>query len=234
MNKERGYVWLWRSIDQNELLDNDNTALIVFIKLLTRVNRHTGSLKTGRNKLANACNIKPSTLYSALKRLEASTIIRQESDSISTTISICNWKEYQQDGNTSSGASRSAVVTIQKRKREGEVNTSTGKRDVIALLNKVTGRKFVVEPACASKTKSKFTDEQIEQALRNMYKDEWHGPRMSELGSDYLLRSTLIDRFKDYESPVERYRKKRDISQKTPSVTVHLSKKELLKREYQG
>ena len=118
---DRGYIKLWRIVDQNELLENDNTALLVFIKLLVRVNRLTGSYTTGRKKLANICNLNPSTLYSALKRLEASTIIRQQSNSASTTIYICNWWKYQQDVNTSSSDRRVAVNTIQEKKRKKEI-----------------------------------------------------------------------------------------------------------------
>lgn len=118
---ERGYVKLWRVIDQNELLENDNTALLVFIKLLTRVDRHTGTYRTGRYKLAHMCNLNPNTLYSALKRLEASTIIQQRSNSSSTTITICNWWKYQQDDNSTPTKRRRGVNTKQEKKEKKEI-----------------------------------------------------------------------------------------------------------------
>ena len=121
---ERGYVKLWRSIDQNELLENDNTALVVFTKLLTRVNRLNGTYTTGRYKLANICNMNPNTLYSALKRLEASTIIQQQSNTTSTTITICNWWEYQQDVNSSSSERRGGVNTKQEKKENIDTKVS--------------------------------------------------------------------------------------------------------------
>lgn len=117
---ERGYVKLWRSIEENELLEKDNTAFIVFTKLLTRVNRLNGTYTTGRNRLASVCNMNPNTLYSALKRLEASTIIQQRSNSSSTTITICNWWKYQQDSNNASTMRRAAVNTKQEREKERE------------------------------------------------------------------------------------------------------------------
>lgn len=115
---ERGFVKLWRSIDQNELLENDNTAYVVFTKLLTRVNRHNGSYTTGRKKLAYVCNINPNTLYSALKRLEASTMIQQQSNKVSTTITICNWWKYQQDDNKPSSERHRSVNTKQEKKEK--------------------------------------------------------------------------------------------------------------------
>ena len=210
---ERGFIKLYRSIDQNELLENDNTALIVFIKLLTRVDRRTGSYRTGRFKLANQCNLRPSTLRDALKRLEAATVIRQQSDSRATTIYICNWSKYQQNDDSTPSVQRRFDDTKQEREREREYSISkprlekskkTDGRDVLAILNSVTGRNFKVEPKGIEKTKQQFTDEEIERALKNMYKDEWHKSRMSELKSDYLLRSTTIDNFKDY-SPKSKY-----------------------------
>ena len=113
---ERGYVKLWRVIDQNELLENDNTAFVVFMKLLTRVDRKTGTYTTGRFKLATMCNMNPNTLYSALKRLEASTMIQQQSNRTSTTIHICNWWKYQQDVNNTPNERQPNVNTEQEKK----------------------------------------------------------------------------------------------------------------------
>lgn len=121
---ERGYVKLWRVIDQNELLENDNTAFVVFMKLLYRVDRKTGTYTTGRFKLAAICNMNPNTLYSALKRLEASTMIQQQSNKTSTTISICNWWKYQQDVNNTSNERQSTVNTEQEKKENIDTKVS--------------------------------------------------------------------------------------------------------------
>ena len=112
---------------------------------------------------------------------------------------------------------------------------SPSKRDVLGILNKVTGRNFSVEPVGIEKTKSKFTDEEIEQALRNMYKDDWHKSKMTTLKSDYLLRATTIDQFKDFRRPDERYvlpgpKVKQVARPKMPS----LSRAALLEKEYQS
>ena len=115
---ERGYIKLYRSIDDNELLANDNTCYIVFNKLLTHADRFTGEYKTGRFKLAALCNLKPTTLYASLKRLESSTMIRQQSDNKKTTIFICNWWKYQQDDDSKMTVRRRENDTKQEREKE--------------------------------------------------------------------------------------------------------------------
>lgn len=121
---ERGYIKLYRAIDQNELLENDNTALVVFIKLLTRVDRRTGTYRTGRFKLAHLCNLRPSTLRDALKRLEVAKVIRQQSDSRATTIYICNWAKYQQNDDSSPSTQRRFDDTKQEKKEKETIDTN--------------------------------------------------------------------------------------------------------------
>lgn len=115
---------LYRSIDQNELLENDNTAYVVFTKLLTRVDRRTGAYRTGRIKLASICNLRPSTVRDALNRLQAATMLRQESDSKATTIYICNWWKYQQDDDSKPSVARQATDTKQEREKEKDTKVS--------------------------------------------------------------------------------------------------------------
>ncbi len=205
MNKERGFVKLWRSIDQNELLENDNTALIVFTKLLTRVNRHTGSLTTGRYKLANACNLNPNTLYSALKRLEASTIIQQQSNSSSTTIYICNWDEYQQDVNSSSTVRRGGVNTIQEREREViDTNVSKAKtpgtdidemftywQEVIGV--ELLGAKTKNRYACSNLLKSRGKDglKKLIEGVAKSHEDRY-APRIADFVQLQQKQNDLI------------------------------------------
>ena len=235
-----GFIKLYRSINQNQLLDNDNSALVVFIKILTNANRLTGTYTTGRNKFAVACNLKPTTLYGVLKRLESSSIIRLKSDRNSTTIYICNWWKYQQDKDKSPSQDRSSDDTIQEGEREGESNIQSpvkkrvvkSRRDVLGILNKVTGRNFSVEPVGIEKTKNLFTDEVIERALRNMYKEEWHKTKMSTLKSDYLLRATTIDQFKDFKRPDEKYVLQGSTVKQTVTANKPIDDREQYKREY--
>lgn len=148
---EKGYVKLYRAIDENELLANDNTCYVVFCKLLTHVDRTTGTYRTGRYKLAAICNLNPNTLYSALKRLEASTMIQQDSNSTSTCISICNWWKYQQDSNSTATERRRTVNTKQEREREEEIDTNVSMAktpsveidELFVLWEEITGMEIV-------------------------------------------------------------------------------------------
>lgn len=208
---ERGFVKLYRSIDQNELLENDNTCLVVFVKLLTRVNRNTGTYTTGRNKLASMCNINPNTLYSALKRLEASTIIQQQSNSSSTTISICNWWKYQQDVNSSSTERRRGINTKQEKKENIDTNVSSSKAIVTAktpstdinemfeywqttlgfpLNGQVKNNRY----ACSNLLK-KYGKEGLKQMINGvaLSKSDMYAPRISDFCSLQKKQNDLID-----------------------------------------
>jgi len=146
----------------------------------------------------------PNTLYSALKRLETSTIIQQRSNNQATTITICNWWKYQQDVNNVSSHRRATVNTKQEKKEKENINIHVEQDKILTILNRVTGRNFTVEPRGIEKTKKAFTPEEIERALKNMYLDDWHASRMKTLSSDYLLRANVIDKFKDYDKALEK------------------------------
>lgn len=95
-----GYIKLWRTTIDHEILANDNSAYIVFTKLLMRVDRKTGKYTTGRFKLADLCNLKPTTAWKALKRLEKAKMVSLTSDNKKTIISICNWSKWQSVGDS--------------------------------------------------------------------------------------------------------------------------------------
>lgn len=223
---------LYRSIDQNELLENDNTAYVVFTKLLTRVDRRTGAYRTGRIKFAHICNLRPSTLRDALKRLEAATMLRQESDSKATTIYICNWWKYQQDDDSRPSADRQATDTKQEREKEREYTISTREQILLASINKLLDRDFRVLPRGSKDMLKRFSDEEIGRALTNMLKDPWHKSRIKQLKSGYLLRASTIDNFLNYKTVNEQA-----VSPVTKPATQdcvpRLTRAEMLKREYE-
>lgn len=230
---DNGFIKLYRSIDQNELLMNDNTAFIVFIKLLLLVDWKTGKCVTGRNKLAVHCNLNPATLYSALKRLESSSMIQQQSNNASTTIYICNWWKYQQDVNNKSSARHQPVNTIQEEEKEEVYISEVGaKRDknLLASINKLLDRDFRVLPRGSKATMKKFTDEEIGKALKNLLKDPWHRARIKQLKSDYLLRASTIDNFLNYKTVGEQAIEKKPV--KSVSSKDFFTRSELLQREY--
>lgn len=92
-----GWVKLHRKVLENIDLMNDDTAFLVFIKLLLMANSKGEVAESGRD-LAERLGIKYSTLYKALKRLNEYAIIKQVSKHRITVIYICNWSNYQTVG----------------------------------------------------------------------------------------------------------------------------------------
>lgn len=232
---EKGYVKLYRAIDDNELLANDNTCYIVFSKLLTHADRFTGTYKTGRFKLAALCNLKPTTLYAALKRLESSTMIRQQSDNKMTTIYICNWGTYQQDSDSTMTVRRRANDTKQEREKEREyINTKVlgkNEQELLSVLNEVTGRNFKVLPQSSKETLKSFSIEEIRNALTKMIREPWHKAKVSELSSDYMLRVSTIDKFQSAKSIAQ---KSIENIGEVDKTKLNLSRKQLSGMEYQS
>lgn len=93
--KPTGWIKSYRSVLTHDLLANDNNSFIVFMKLLHSVDKKTGRLITGRFKVAELTNLKPTTAYQALKRLENAKMVTLESNNKYTVIYICNWKKFQ-------------------------------------------------------------------------------------------------------------------------------------------
>lgn len=123
---ERGYIKLWRCIDDHEIFSRDNTCFIIFVKLCLLADWKSGSVTTGLNKLSAACNMSRSTVYSALGRLRKSNVIQTNVKRTSTTIYICNWRKYQHDVKQDTNETQLNFDTIQearKRKRNNSINT---------------------------------------------------------------------------------------------------------------
>lgn len=200
-----GYIKYYRSIDDNELLANDNTCYIVFGKLLTHADRFTGSYKTGRYKFATICNLKPTTLYAALKRLESMTMIRQQSDNKMTTIYICNWHKYQQDDDSTVTERRRANDTKQEGEEEGIdksiVKAKTPRADIDEMFEiwksvngyAIDGQKQKNRYA-ASNLLKKYGKDGLTQMIQGvaMAQQDQYAPRISDFSSLQAKQNDLI------------------------------------------
>lgn len=70
------------------------------------------------------------------------------------------------------------------------------KSQLLAIVNKVTGRSFRTLPERGvKKTLDSFSLVEIESALAALAADDWHAPKLKELSIDYFIRSTTIDKF---------------------------------------
>lgn len=230
---DNGYIKLWRNLNKNEILANDNNALVVFIRLLTLVDRNTGSYITGRKKLAVFMNMNDRTLYGVLKRLERATMLQLNSNKNATTIYICNWHKWQQDGNSSATEAQMKRNTKQEEEKEkNNIYKLTKKEEqVLSVLNTQTKRKFRDIPKSAKLTMKKFSIDEIELALSRLVKDSWHVPRLEGFSSDYFLRSSTIDKFLSVESKSSKFTKSFG---KVNEDKLNLSRKQLAELEYKN
>jgi hypothetical protein len=195
------FVKLYRRLLDDPLLTVDNNAYVMFTKLLLKVDYRTGSITLGRKQLAHLCNLKPSTAYATIKRLEASNMIATSSQVKFTKITVVNWQKYQSRGtdtqqvdDISVSAPQENNGTIKRNKNKNKNKNIYSEDDkLLELLNEKTSRSFRTLPNGYKKTLEAFSLEEIGKALDNMKSDEWHAPRLSELKSDYLLRSSTID-----------------------------------------
>ena len=87
--------------------------------------------------------------------------------------------------------------TINLQESTNNLQSSAQKnKDLLTLVNKVTGRAFRTLPARGvKKTLDAFSLVEIETALRALRDDDWHSEKIKELSIDYLIRSTTIDKF---------------------------------------
>jgi len=92
--QNNGWIKLHRKILQNKELDNDRTARALFIDLMLICDRR-GEWSGGRYQLADLCKLNPNTTKGVLKRLKKYGIVTTKRHQHYSTITICNWGNYQ-------------------------------------------------------------------------------------------------------------------------------------------
>lgn len=120
---QSGWIKSYRTILDHDLLANDNSAFIVFMKLLHKVDKQTGQYITGRFKLGELTNLKPTTAWDTLQRLKNHKMVTLTSDNKKTTIRICNWQKWQGNGD-SSGDNK---VTTNRQQSDNKVTLNNNK-----------------------------------------------------------------------------------------------------------
>lgn len=226
------YIKLYRSLLDHDTLSNDNTAFLVFVKLLMVVDRRTGTYTTGRRRLALLTNLKGTTAWGALHRLQTDNIVTLSSDKRKTTIYICNWATYQSSDDNRKfkplTEPRPKTDTKQELRKRSNIYSQVEK-EALAALNEIVNRQFQVIPKALGKTLQRFTVAQIRQALTQMVKDEWHKSKLGSLPADYMLREETIDKFLNVQ-PAKQLSKSQNTVVKPKGL--NLSGKDRLKQEY--
>lgn len=101
---KRGYIKLWRKIGDGVLMQ-DHTALVVFLDILLSADRFSGQAKVSRYVRSKNLELKPTTWYAALRRLEKWKMVTLVGGKRFTTVSICNWDKYQSPDDTADDTS---------------------------------------------------------------------------------------------------------------------------------
>lgn len=124
---DSGWIKLWRKTIENPIFLRDRTAWFIFEWLLLSCNHKTGERTCGRYQLSEVLEIKPITIYKALKRLEkAKMIILVTSQGQAfTTVKIANWNEYQRNDNKSVTSEEQVSNTKQELRIKNEEQDNT-------------------------------------------------------------------------------------------------------------
>lgn len=197
------FVKFYRQILENDFLIRDNNAYLVFTKLLLRVNWQTGSLTTGRYKFSLLVNLKPTTAYAALRRLEKNGMVTLVSDRHSTKITVLNWKKYQANDSYDDNlmtSRRQADDTINKNKRIKEekniyiVETQSVYDHYIKTFNK-NPNTYKLTNSRKLKIKKRLEDagkDMLLKAITNTSQSSFHmgdNDRGWVANLDYIIRS---------------------------------------------
>lgn len=193
------YIKLYRAVLDHSLLSNDNTAYLVFTKVLLKVDWKTGKYRTGRKKLGLLTNLKDTTAWQALKRLENDGAVTLVTTGRFTDIYISNWWKYQGESEKTDDRSKThekqSTDTKQEQKKK-EIIYTDEEMELLALVNKITGRNFESLTAASKASLAEFGIEQIEKALKNLIMDDWHTAQvMKTAGLGYFLKPGTIRRF---------------------------------------
>lgn len=197
------YVKLYRSLLDHDTLSNDNNAYIVFTKLLLKVNRHTGSIRLGRFKLAALTNLKAPTARDALKRLVRDSIVTVATSPNYTDISICNWHEYQNGDDRSdvrlTTEPRSTDVTITRTKnKKKNIITVEGSTvdDLFSFWNETVGVEISSQPVNNRKACGELISTHGVEAVRRFIEgvNKAHSDKYAPRIADFVqLKARLND-----------------------------------------
>lgn len=96
-----GWIKLHRQLLDNKIFRHDINAWHVFEVLMLIADKKTAEWSGGRYVLADLCELKPTTAYQSLKRLEKAKMVTLSSNNKYTSVRICNWSKYQGTDDTS-------------------------------------------------------------------------------------------------------------------------------------
>lgn len=198
------WIKLYRKILDNEIFVHDRTAWHAFEVLLIIADKKDGSWAGGLFQLADLSNINKNTLYKALKRLELAGMIKRSVNSKYTVFHICNWHDYQGNGQTESKRSVNAGENSNKieelRNNNNKVELQM-QHDIVEIYDfyieqfEKNANKYKLTKQRKAKIKSRLKDagsEMLRDAIRNTANSPFHrgdNDRGWEANLDWIIRS---------------------------------------------
>lgn len=96
MSKNKGYIKLYRAIQDNEILSfRGNNLKYFFIELLLSADYKTGEINASMRDLAKKAETSHVSVIKMLKKLEQNNMVTVVPDRHFTKISIINWHKFQ-------------------------------------------------------------------------------------------------------------------------------------------
>lgn len=191
---ERGYVKLWRKSMDNRIFSNpdlwkvwtwclmkanhkNNWMSIKTGRGFTEIKVEKGQFIFGRNTAAKELDMKPSTIWKRMLKLETVGNLNIQSNKVCSIITICNWESYQEKvtdkeqvfGTTSERQVKDKCITSDTNKNDKHVENvkNVNKKDIVFIkkiieyLNLKTGKNF--------KANTETTKKHINARLKEKY-----------------------------------------------------------------
>lgn len=184
----RGYIRLWRKLNDWEWISDPNVVL-VFIHLLLDTNFKDkkwhgvdiprGSVLVGRKSLAKKVGLSEQSIRTALTKLKSTNEITIKSTNKYSLISINNYNLYQQTTNKTTdnqpAINQQSTTTnnVNKEKKEKKINTYT---EFIKYFNQCTNKKFGTNKNNLTNFEywsKQYTQEQMKVSIKLAMQDEW-------------------------------------------------------------
>lgn len=121
---KRGWIKLYRKIEDNPIWLEDRTAWFIFEYILIKADRVTGEYQKSYRSMSDYLDISTTTIHDAVKRLVAENMINIKivpnalPNAPKTIFCICNWNEYQSQTERHSEQSPNALYSNTRNKEE--------------------------------------------------------------------------------------------------------------------
>jgi len=211
----RGYVCLWRKIQDSPVFQNEG-LLKVFVWCLIRANHkeiwvkvrtgrgftevklQAGDFIFGRHSAAKELRMPAGTVWKRMLKLEKLNILNIEKDTHFSIVTIINWPIYQ-EGYKKEDSERDRQGTGKEHRQElKELKNNTysqGSQEVLAYLNEKKGSHFKDDSNIRVRLKDGGTVEECKRIIDAKMKDPYFLENPKFLNPETLFRRKHWDKY---------------------------------------